>query len=204
MSAFRKTILFVSVLTLAKVSHAATWELSQCGYDEGACMTISVTGSDLNNDGQLSCFDLAVMRGDSTWASASETGSECSSISLSFSGNSVVPATTWDTNEIFGFVLDIDASTVLMGDGEDGDVEGIAAVNSEYTYAAGPGPLNLCDGVNTCGSIRSNDELVAATVTVELGRATLPPSVPTPTIPLPGLLLLGGLLAAFGYRQLKK
>ena len=206
MSVFRRTILFVSLLTLAKFSHAATWELSQCGYDEGACMTINVTGRDADNDGQLSCFpDMGMMRDDSTWGSVSRIAGECSSIFVQFSGNSAVPATSWDTNDVFGFVLDINTSPVLMGDGEDGAVEGIGAVNDEYTYLTGPGPFVLCDGVDICGRIGPNESEEPLTSTTELGLGRiLPPPLPTPTIPLPGLLLLGGLLAAFGYRQLKK
>lgn len=207
MSAFRKTILFVSLLTLAKFSHADTWELSQCGFDEGACMTISVTGRDADNDGQLICFsDEGMIRDDSTWGSVSRLAGagECSSISLRFSGNSAVPATNWATNEVFGFVLDINTSPVVMGDSDGGASEGIGAINDEYTYITGPGPFVLCEGVNICGVIGANDGEDFLTSTTELGSGGLIPSAPVPTIPLPGLLLLGGLLAAFGYRQLKK
>lgn len=175
-------------------------------------MTITVTGRDADNDGQLSCApDMGMMRDDSTWGSVSRIvevsriAGECSSIFLQFSGNSAVPATSWDSNDVFGFVLDINTSPVLMGDGVDGDVEGIGAVNDEYTYRTGPGPFALCDGVDICGGIGPNEseELLTSTTELGLGRI-LPPPLPTPTIPLPGLLLLGGLLAAFGYRQLKK
>jgi hypothetical protein len=102
------------------------------GFTDGAFVSGSFSGSDVDGDGQLSSFD-----------------GELTAFTMSFSGNALVGAFTLDFGDLFGLVYDFDGD---IGDGVILDIEGIG-VGSFPLYIAGPGPLAACDGVADCGLV---------------------------------------------------
>ena len=119
---------------------AQTYTFTQDGYAEGAFVTLSFTGSDLNADTQITSFD-----------------GEITDFSMSFSGNSIVPAFSLGFADLFGLVYDDDGGP--LGDGLLLGIEGVGANGAPFSYTAGPGPFAECgigvdcaevtDGVNS-------------------------------------------------------
>ena len=109
------------------------YDFSQDGFDEGASVTGMFVAEDSNNNGQISSFN-----------------GEVSDFMMSFSGNSLVSAFSLDITSLFGLVYDLDGT---IGDGLILDIEGIGADDFQFSYAAGPGPLNFCNGSDACGQV---------------------------------------------------
>ncbi len=112
------------------------FSFSQSGFAEGAFISGSFAGSDINGDDQIISFD-----------------GEGSDFMGSFSGKSLVSAFSFTNG---GFVFNINGSNIL-GDNTDGGIEGIIGYASDgnTSWAAGPGPFNLCDGTSQCGLIET-------------------------------------------------
>jgi hypothetical protein len=135
-----KQKLFTLILLFATSQVLAQeYSFTQSGFSEGAIVTVTFSGSDLNADTQITSFD-----------------GEVTAFSMSFSGNSVVPAFSLGLADLFGLVYDDDGGP--LGDGLTLGVEGIGASGVTFSYDAGPGPFDQCgigvdcavvsDGVN--------------------------------------------------------
>ena len=127
-----------------------SFNFSQAGFEEGASVTGMFSGDDLDADGQLSSFD-----------------GEITDFMMEWSGNSLAASFTAGIDSLFGLVYDLDNGP--LGDGLALDIEGIGVVNSFFfglDYAAGPGPIGICDGVSSCGIVQGasfSTQLVAVT-----------------------------------------
>jgi hypothetical protein len=116
------------------------FEFTQDGYAEGAVVTGTFVGTDLDADGQLSSFD-----------------GELNGFAMNFSGNSLVPAFSMGIPAlVFALVYDLDGGP--LGDGLDLDIEGILALDQAFfgpllAYVAGPGPLFECGVGVDCAAV---------------------------------------------------
>lgn len=155
---------------------AALFNFSQGGYADGATVVGSFVGTDSNSDGQISAFD-----------------GEVTDFSAAFSGNSLVSALAFDFSDLFGLVYDLDGD---IGDGITLDVEGISAVDGVTGYSTGPGPLALCDGINTCGSVTDAE---GVSETTELVLVTQ--GIPEPATWV--MMLIGFGAVGYGMRREK-
>lgn len=124
------TILFSASLSLQAAPVSFT--LYQQGYDEGAFVTVSFTGDDIDNDGQL-------------------ITSEITSFNMTFSGNSQVPTFSLSYADLFGLVYDLNGGP--LGDGQLLGIEGIGANDATFRYEAGPGPQAVCGIGNDCAFV---------------------------------------------------
>jgi hypothetical protein len=136
------------------------YSFSQGGYVEGATITGTFTGDDLDKDGQLSSFD-----------------GEISAFSLSFSGNSIAAAFSHGLADLSGLVYDIGSG--FIGDGLGGAVEGMASNwfgIAGFDYASGPGPVGGAGGrvLNIAtGGVTATREMIRVTVVPEPGSLAL-------------------------------
>jgi len=87
--------LCLAAASLASSSHAADYLLSQGGFQDGGTLSGQFSGVDLNQDGRLSSFD-----------------GEITAFSLSFSGNSLVPAFTHGLSDLFGLSWQVGQPTL--------------------------------------------------------------------------------------------
>ncbi len=113
---------------------ATTFSFTEAGFTDGAQVTGTFAGSDLNNDGELSSF-----------------GGEVTDFTMSFSGNSLVSAFSLDVSHLFGLVYDLNGGP--LGDGVLLGMEGIGAVSTGAAYIMGPGPLTACDQGIACAHV---------------------------------------------------
>ena len=122
-------------LSITGAAHAApqTFEFHQGGFSGGGVIEGFFVGEDLDGNGEISSFFGEVTDFEATW-----------------SGDSLVPDTSFGLSDLFGLVYELDGD---IGDGTAFDVEGILADNGDFDYATGPGPLALCDGLTICGEI---------------------------------------------------
>lgn len=149
---------------------ALSFTFIQTGYSEGAQVTGSFEGVDSDENGQLSSFE-----------------GEVTAFSVSFSGNSLVPAFSLGIeDEPFNFVYDIGSG--FLGDGTTLDIEGVLSTNELFQYLTGQGPTGLDGGsVSNIISIDFSEQLVVVTQVPE---------------PMTGVLLALGLAGiAAGRRQ---
>jgi hypothetical protein len=93
-----RLISVVAILLWCSTASALTWSISQSGYAEGATISGSFTGADINLDDQITASD-----------------GEVTAFSISFSGNSLVPQWTLGLAELVGLVWDV--GTPFLGDG---------------------------------------------------------------------------------------
>jgi hypothetical protein len=120
---------------LSTPAAAATFLFSGGGFADGATFSGSFDADDLDDDGQISSFQ-----------------GEVSAFSGFFSGNSLVGPLVFETDDLFGLVYDLDG---LIGDGEEGDIEGLSAQHGSGLFSVGPGPVGLCDGIEPCALVES-------------------------------------------------
>lgn len=113
-----------------------SWTFSVAGWGGGGLVTGSFSGTDDDNDGQLSSFD-----------------GEVTGFGMSYSGGSVVAPFALGFGDLFGLVWDFDP---ILGDGLVLDVEGIGAANAPYYFAIGPGPVGICGAGQNCGTIEGD------------------------------------------------
>jgi hypothetical protein len=179
-----KTLIF-GILFIGPLSANAdpiTFSFHQGGFDEGAVVTGSFVGQDLNNNEQLSSFD-----------------GEIFDFMMSFSGNSFVSAFSLGFGSLldFGLVYDLDGGP--LGDGIGLGVEGILAIGDLFGYVAGPGPADICGIGFLCAAVGDfkddgisfSDELVWVS-----GPAT---------VPEPGTLAMLGIgLAGIGFTRRRR
>ena len=112
----------------------------QSGFSDGASVTGTFTAADVDGDGQIAFFADSIF-------------SEVTAFDASFSGNTRVPAFTLAFADLFGLVYDLDGD---IGDGLEGQIEGVAADYPNGFWIAGPGPLFVlepCDGLQVCGVV---------------------------------------------------
>lgn len=129
-------IVFDATNELVQVTEVSpgTFDFSQGGFSDGATVTGFFVGTDLDNNGQLSSFE-----------------GEVSDFGVTFSGNSKIGAFSLGFSSLFAVVYDLNGGP--LGDGVDGDVEGIGTFNVPE-YVAGAGPFGApCDGSNICGAV---------------------------------------------------
>jgi hypothetical protein len=144
----------------------------QEGFDEGAFVTGTFSGEDLDNNGQLSSF-----RG------------EVTDFMMSFSGNSLVDRFSLNFDNLFGLVYDLDGGP--LGDGFMLDVEGIGAF-SEFQYLAGPGPLACVEGITICGVVsQDSDGEFSTTLELVQVEAVQVEAVPEPLTILGTVTVMG-------------
>jgi hypothetical protein len=130
-----------------------TFTFVQSGFTEGASVTGSFTGTDLNGNGLLEFFPF-------------DPGPfEVTAFAASFSGNALVPAFALDFAGLDGLAYDFD-----------GDIGGDGLVGATYAnggWASGSGPGRLCDGVAVCGEVSFDVPEPASLVLFGLGALTL-------------------------------
>lgn len=129
-------------------AQATSYTFSQVGYAGGGVITGSFTGSDIDLDGQISSF-----------------AGEVSAFSLSFSGDSFVPAFSHGMADFTGLVYDVGSG--FIGDGAGGFTEGMASNwlgVVGYDFASGLGPTGVFGGRVidlATGAVSSTPELIA-------------------------------------------
>ncbi|NND59238.1 MAG: VPLPA-CTERM sorting domain-containing protein [Gammaproteobacteria bacterium] len=175
-------ILLAAVLGLfaaSPVLAATTYTFSQGGFDEGATVTGSFTGEDLDSDGQIVFF------GDESRG----PGAELTAFTLTFSGNSLVGGFTVGLSDLFGFVWTV--GSAFIGDDASGAAEGIGVDNGLIAYYVGPGPAALCDGSQVCSSVEdfSSGEITESIEAVQVNPVPVPAAFP----------LLAGALGVLGF-----
>ena len=163
------TALALTILTPRAIA-ALSFQFEQVGYLEGAAVTGTFTGEDLDLNGQLSAFS-----------------GEISAFSMSFSGNSLVAPFNLGLGDLAGFVYDLDGGP--LGDGLILDIEGIGAGPSPEQYVAGPGPFNPCGIGVDCAFVFDG---VGTDVSGELITVTIVPEPSTALLTALGLAWLGG------------
>ena len=166
-------MVLIGILALVGASQPASalsFTFIQNGYSEGAQITGSFEGLDLDENGQLSSFE-----------------DEIFAFSVTFSGNSLVPAFTLGMEDNF-FALVYDIGSGFLGDGTALDEEGISATMDSFDYVTGQGPTGLDGGEVT--------NFIGLDTTAQLVVVT---QVPEPTTSI--LLALGLVGIAAGRRQ---
>jgi len=128
---------FSAELAIVTDQGGGNFTFVQAGFSDGAEVTGSFSGIDLDGNGQLSTFE-----------------GELTAFDMSFSGNSLVDSFSLGLDDLFGLVFDLDGD---IGDGLDLDIEGIGAAAGSFAYAMGPGPFFECDG-GACGVVSQTPE----------------------------------------------
>jgi hypothetical protein len=114
------------------------------GFSDGASITGSFAGVDLNGDGQLTYLDNPR---DPFYPL------ELTDFTVSFSGNALVPAFTFGFSQLDNFNYQGGPYLGSTGAVVNGLVEGIESGTTNRFYDAGPGPGGLCDGAGICGGV---------------------------------------------------
>jgi hypothetical protein len=117
----------------------------QAGYAEGATVTGSFSGVDLDGNGLLVHFPAFGV-------APPIEHLELSSWSMHFSGNSLSPAFDLTLANLYGFVYEIGSAGV--GDDPAFDptlnqnlIEGVGAIGADHFYASGNGPTGMVGGL---------------------------------------------------------
>jgi hypothetical protein len=114
----------------APTAHASGYSFSQGGFSGGGAISGTFTGSDIDLDGQINSF-----------------AGEVTAFSLSFSGDSLVPAFTHGMADFYGLIYDVGSG--FIGDGSTGGIEGMASNwggTIGFDYASGLGPTGGLGG----------------------------------------------------------
>ena len=160
----------------ASSANAGLYTFSQTGFEEGAFVTGSFQGSDLNNDGVISFGSLAPAQ-------------ELTAFSLSFSGNSIASAFTHGLSDITFFGYGLNTNPETLGDSFS---EGLATRwfnTSGYTYVSGLAPNAQYGGgiVNWASGFDTNSENL----------------ISVNAVPVPGAVWLFG-SALVGFLRMKR
>lgn len=122
-----------------------SYKLFQDGYSEGATVTGSFAGADLDGNGILVHFPSDVLGGPPI------EHLELTSFVVHFSGNSFAPAFDLTLDDLFGFVYEVDSSG--LGDDPAFDpaigqdlTEGVGAVGDHSFFTSGLGPNRILGG----------------------------------------------------------
>jgi hypothetical protein len=150
----RSFILKLAVGAAMTLSSASAWALPgeefsyafvQSGYAEGATVTGSFSGVDLDGNGLLVHFPAFGV-------TPPIEHLELSLWSMHFSGNSHSPAFNLTLADLYGFVYEI--STAGVGDDPAFDptlnqnlTEGVGAIGADQFYASGNGPTGMVGGL---------------------------------------------------------
>jgi hypothetical protein len=143
-------IVFAIAVLSGRETRAAQSELTysyiQTGYTDGATVSGSFTGADLDGNGVLVHFMAPDGQGDPPFSAL-----ELTAFAMHFSGNSLAPAFDLTLDDLYGFVFEIDTD----GIGDDpafdpnigGDItEGIGAIGGAHFYTSGLGPNGMIGG----------------------------------------------------------
>jgi hypothetical protein len=159
---YRSSIRLISVVAIllwCSTASALTWSISQSGYAEGATISGSFTGVDINLDNQIASFS-----------------GEVTALTITFSGNSFVAPWTLGRNELVGLVYDV--GTPFLGDGPGGFIEGLSAFGFGTLgfgqIESGLGPTGVIGG--TVGDVSGFDttpSAIAVTLVPEPSSALL-------------------------------
>jgi hypothetical protein len=172
-----------------------SYDFSQDGYAEGATITGSFSGTDLDHNGLLFYFPLQSPIPPIELI-------ELSAFSLHFSGNSLVPPLDLTFDDLIGFSYQIGSpslgdKSIFLPVINERVFEGLAAFGADYTYTSGLGPNSFRGGIlggpleKDLDNISGNDIADNAIDTSE--NAILVTSVPEP--PTIILASVAGLIA---------
>lgn len=176
---FKSIALVASTLVLSTSVNAVTYNFYQSGYAEGAFVSGTFTGDDLDFNGQLSSFN-----------------NEVTDFTMSFSGNSLVPTFSLGFLDLDGVVYDLNGGP--LGDGTSLEVEGIAAQNSPLAlgYVVGLGPFGVLCGIGAdCATVANSTFGDYSTELVSVSSVPVPAAV---------WLFGSGLLGLVGVARRKK
>ncbi|HEY4232382.1 MAG TPA: hypothetical protein VGM76_03080 [Lacipirellulaceae bacterium] len=182
-----------------------SFNFSQDGYAEGATVTGTFSGTDLDHNRALFYFPLH-------GSVPSVEIIELSTFSLHFSGNSLVPPLDLTIDDLIGFTYQI--SSPNLGDKSiflpaiNGDApEGIAAFGADYTYTSGIGP-NLSIGGIRGGPLDVDDlDNLNSADLVANALDSSPNVIRVPSVPEPPTICLAsvaGLIAGIVYHTKTK
>lgn len=147
-------------LLQAAPSQAAWYHFSQGGFSGGGTITGTFDAEDLDGNGQISSF-----------------ANEVSTFTLSFSGNALIAPFSHSYADMWALVYDVGSG--FIGDGMDGDIEGIASNQhnvSGIEYITGQGFFLPYLGSVTdlaTGAMSTTDALVSVTQVPEPGSLAL-------------------------------
>ena len=127
-------VLYAAIILAASPAKAEIYQFTQSGYSGGASITGTFTGVDLDSDGQIATNDY-----------------EVSGFTLSFTGNSYVPAFTHSFQDLSGLVYNIGTGQIggnqpATGMYEQGIGSNWQGTTTGFDYATGYGPLQLTGG----------------------------------------------------------
>jgi hypothetical protein len=150
----RSHILECAICAAMTFSSASAWALPgqvlshyffQDGYAEGATVTGSFSGVDLDGNGLLVHFPASGVSPPVEYL-------ELLSWSMHFSGNSHSPAFNLSLAHLYGFVYEI--GTAGVGDGlafeptlNQNLIEGVGAIGADHFFATGLGPTAMVGGL---------------------------------------------------------
>jgi len=181
-----KLVALCACLAFPAIAVAETFSFSQSGFSEGAIVTMSFTGTDDDSDGQIASF----------------TG-EVTDFTMSFSGNSIVPAFSLSFPELFGLVYDLDGGP--LGDGQILGIEGVGATGAQFEYVAGPGPVGLCGIGQICAIVSdpANEAEDTSTELLILNSQGFGSATPIPTLSEWSTILLSLLFLMIAFVSLR-
>lgn len=152
--------ILAAAIALPLMASATTYQFSQSGYADGATISGSFSGSDLDHDGQIASF-----------------AGEVTAFALTFSGNGTIPGFSHGLADLSGLVYTVGNTT--LGSDPSGNIEGMASNwygGTGYDYASGLGPTGTFGGsiIDTAtGATTSTQELILISAVPEPSSALL-------------------------------
>jgi hypothetical protein len=191
-------LLAVALSFVSRTAHALdqlhSFTFSQTGYAEGATVTGTFAGADLDGNGILVHFP--------DQSAPPVNTAELTQFSMHFSGNSLAPAFDLTLADLFGFAYQL--GTIGIGDDpatdpDFGDIrEGIGAIGANYFYTSGQGP-NFVIGGYVGGELAFEDLINVEDHALDSSpNLVLVAPVPEPSTMT---ILVAAALATFGRRR---